>query len=99
MKACACSDSRSWAFIRDDLNAPDSVAPAEAVPGGVLPPAGYPGDGGVDSLPYPTLPPIPPADAQPAPVPDVDPAPARPVTPPAPRKAPQAKKSEDTIFF
>ena len=99
MKACACSDSRSWAFIRDDLNAPDSVAPAEAVPGGVLPPAGYPGDGGVDSLPYPTLPPIPPADAQPAPVPDVDPARARPVTPPAPRKAPQAKKSEDTIFF
>lgn len=98
MKACACSDSRSWAFIRDDLDAPDSVAPAGVVPGGALPPAGYPGDG-AGSLPYPTLPPIPPAEAQPRPDAAPTPAPARPAGPPAPRKAPQAKKTEDTIFF
>lgn len=98
MKACACSDSRSWAFIRDDLDAPDSVAPAGVVPGGALPPAGYPGDG-AGSLPYPTLPPIPPAEAQPPPDAAPTPAPARPAGPPAPRKAPQAKKTEDTIFF
>ncbi|MBI2261434.1 MAG: hypothetical protein HYU62_07185 [Caulobacterales bacterium] len=98
MKACACSDSRSWVFIRDDLDAPDSVAPAGVAPDGALPPAGYPGDG-AGSLPYPTLPPIPPAETQPAPGAVPTPAPARPAAPPAPRKAPQAKKTEDTIFF
>lgn len=98
MKACACSDSRSWVFIRDDLDAPDSVAPAGVAPDGALPPAGYPGDG-AGSLPYPTLPPIPPAETQPAPGAAPTPAPARPAAPPAPRKAPQAKKTEDTIFF
>ena len=101
MKACACSDSRSWVFIRDDLGAPDSVAPAEVAPGGGLPPAAYPGDGAPGSLPYPTLPPIPPADGPPPPDPGVTPppAPTRPAVPSAPRKAPQAKKTEDTIFF
>ncbi|CAN7352902.1 hypothetical protein [Brevundimonas sp. LjRoot202] len=98
MKACACSDSRSWVFIRDDLDAPDSVAPAGVAPDGALPPAGYPGDG-AGSLPYPTLPPIPPAETQPAPDAAPTPAPARPAAPPAPRRAPQAKKTEDTIFF
>lgn len=97
MKACACSDSRSWAFIRDDLDAPDSVAPA-GVDGGP-PPAVYPGDGSPDSLPYPTLPPIPPADGQPAPAPGVTPPPARPATPPVPRKAPEPKRTDDTTFF
>ena len=113
MKACACSDSRSWAFIRDDLGAPDSVAPAETAPGVAGPPAAYPGDGSPESLPYPTLPPLAlpdahtpeaPADAPPgaapAPAPAQGPArPARPAPAPGPRKAPAPKKSEDTIFF
>ncbi|HZW15719.1 MAG TPA: hypothetical protein VFF66_05635, partial [Brevundimonas sp.] len=99
MKACACSDSRSWAFIRDDLNAPDSVAPAGVAPDGTAPLTAYPGDGSPESLPYPTLPPIAPAEAPPTPAPAPAAPPARPDTPPAPRKAPQAKKSADTIFF
>ncbi|HEY0598998.1 hypothetical protein, partial [Brevundimonas sp.] len=105
MKACACSDSRSWAFVRDDLDAPDRVEPPSVVADGVPPPTAWPGDGSPESLPYPTLPPIPPADGQPLPAPGVTPAPgttpapARPATPPAPRKAPEPKRSEDTTFF
>ncbi|MDP3802162.1 hypothetical protein [Brevundimonas sp.] len=99
MKACACSDSRSWVFIRDDLDAPDRIDPPAVAPGDPQPPLPYPGDGGPESLPYPTLPPIPPAAGQPAPVPGAAPAPARPATPPAPRQAPEAKKSDDTTFF
>ncbi len=105
MKACACSDSRSWAFIRDDLDAPDRIEPAPVTAeGGPLP---YP-DGGDASLPYPTLPPIPPAagettptdpavtPAPAAPAPAARPAPARPTTPPPP---PKARRSDDTTFF
>jgi hypothetical protein len=105
MKACACSDSRSWAFVRDDLNAPDRVGSPTIGAEGV-PPMAYPGEGGPESLPYPTLPPIPPADGAPAPEPGVAPAPsttparpARPTTPPAPRKAPEPRKQDDTTFF
>ena len=61
MKACACTDSRSWAFIRDDLDAPDRLDPPTPVPGDPLAPQVYPGDGSPESLPYPTLPPIAPA--------------------------------------
>jgi len=93
MKACACSDSRSWVFIRDDLDAPDRIDPPAVAPGDPQPTA-YPGDGSPESLPYPTLPAIPPADGA-APVP----APAAPATPPVPRKAPEAKKSDETTFF
>ncbi|MBA3049400.1 MAG: hypothetical protein KKE42_07875 [Alphaproteobacteria bacterium] len=93
MKACACSDSRSWVFIRDDLDAPDRIDPPAVAPGDPQP-LTYPGDGSPESLPYPTLPAIPPADgAAPAP------APAAPATPPVPRKAPEAKKSDETTFF
>ena len=70
MKACACTDSRSWAFIRDDLDAPDRLDPPTPVPGDPLAPQVYPGDGSPESLPYPTLPPIAPADGStPAPAP------------------------------
>ncbi len=96
MKACACSDSRSWAFVRDDLDAPDRVEPAATGPDGVPPDVAYPGDGSPETLPYPTLPPIPPAVDQPAPAPGAAP---RPATPPGPRKAPEPKKSDDTTFF
>jgi hypothetical protein len=103
MKACACADDRSWAFVRDDTGAPDRIGS----PGsdGGPPPAAYPGDGGPESLPYPTLPPIAPADGEGVPAPDAaptpapTPAPARPATPPAPRKAPEPKKQDDTTFF
>jgi len=113
MKACACSDSRSWAFVRDDLDAPDRVGPTAVAPDGVPPPMAYPGDGSPETLPYPTLPPIPPADGALVPPPGVAPVPgqtpgaapaprstpARPATPPAPRKAPEPKKQDDTTFF
>lgn len=95
MKACACSDSRSWAFIRDDLDAPDRIDSPVVAPGDPQAPTAYPGDGSPESLPYPTLPPIPPADGT---APGATPAPA-PASPPAPRKAPEAKQAEDTTFF
>ena len=101
MKACACSDSRSWAFVRDDLGAPDRIgSPTPGVDGGPPP---EPGEGGPVSLPYPTLPPIAPGEGEPSTAPEAapapTPAPARPATPPAPRKAPQPKKQDDTTFF
>ncbi|KQS55225.1 hypothetical protein ASG17_03790 [Brevundimonas sp. Leaf363] len=58
LKACACSDSRSWTFIRDDLGAPDRIDPVTAQDAPV-PPAVTPGDGSPETLPYPNLPPIP----------------------------------------
>lgn len=91
MKACACTDSRSWVFIRDDLNAPDRIDPPAVAPGDPQGPRALPGDRSPESLPYPTLPPL-------APAPGATPAPA-PATPAAPRKAPEAKQGEDTTFF
>lgn len=105
MKACACSDSRSWVFIRDDLNAPDQINPPAGAEGDPTAPLTYPGDGSPGTLTYPTLPPIAPADGQPLPAPGAAPgptpapAPAAPSTPPAPRKAPEAEKSDETTFF
>ena len=96
MKACACADSRSWTFIRDDLDAPDRLGSSEVAPGE---PAAWPDDGAPQSLPYPTLPPIPDGQVAPAPPPAVTPAPPRRATPPAPRKAPEAKRTDDTTFF
>lgn len=96
MKACACADSRSWVFIRDDVGAPDAIAADTApdmVPEGEafgagtdFPPAALPvpEEGLRESLPYPTLPPIPPVAR-----PDVAPvAPMVPATPPSTRPAP-----------
>ena len=103
MKACACSDSRSWAFIRDDLDAPDRIDPAP-----VSAPEPLPYPDGDASLPYPTLPPIPPAAGEtpptdPAVTPPPAAAPAQPARPQPPRPAtpapPQARKSDDTTFF
>jgi hypothetical protein len=111
MKACACSDSRSWAFVRDDLDAPDRIEPAAApAEGGAALP--YPGEGAVPAqplpgqtgpgLPYPTLPTLPPADGEVAPgaAPAARPVP-RPATPrpSTPRQAPEAKQQDDTTFF
>jgi hypothetical protein len=105
LKACACSDSRSWAFIRDDLGAPDRVAPAAAPGEGVQGPAPmvYPGDGSPESLPYPTLP-APPADGvppatTPPPAASTGPRASPAPTPPRPRPAPKPTKQDDTTFF
>jgi hypothetical protein len=108
MKACACSDSRSWAFIRDDLGAPDRIAPdVPAVDANGQAPLPYP-DGGPapQSLPYPGLPQIPPVEGQAPAQPGVvapgatpAPAPARPTQAPAPRKAPEPRQQEDTTFY
>lgn len=99
MKACACSDARSWAFIRDDLDAPDRIDTPGVAPGDPAAPAAYPGDGSPESLPYPTVPATPPAGGVPAPAPGTAPIAPRPVTPPAPRKAPEPRQADDTTFF
>ncbi|CAL1689907.1 hypothetical protein MMB232_00026 [Brevundimonas subvibrioides] len=109
MKACACSDARSWAFIRDDFDAPDAVVPAALdEPGDPVPP-GVAGPAAPGSLPYPTLPRIPPVDGQAAPGQPVPPAgaPGTPATPPRatptrpsqPTAPPQPTQQEDTTFF
>lgn len=96
MKACACSDQRSWAFIRDDLDAPDRLrgrAPEAPDPAGA---GAYPDDPGAEGVEDVEGD----AAAVPAPSP-VDPAPQQsaPRGPPQPREAPQAKKDEEAVFF
>lgn len=102
MKACACSDPRSWAFIRDDLDAPDRIESPGIAPGDPAAPVTYPGDGSPESLPYPNVPATPPAAGgvpAPTPAPGTAPIAPRPATPPAPRKAPEPKQADDTTFF
>lgn len=90
LKVCACADDRSWAFVRDDLDASGRSTPTPPVED--QPPVeapieerrAQPVDPG---LPYPTLPAIPTS-----PPPGV--APAEPLTSPttpAPRPAPNAQ--------
>jgi len=108
MKACACSDARSWPFIRDDFNAPDAVASGDmADPGEVVPPgAPAPVPGAAGSLPYPNLPGIPGADGQSVPVqpgatyqaPSRPPV-ASPAPPSEPTAPPQPTQQEDSTFF
>jgi len=67
LKVCGCADSRSWAFIRDDLDAPDRVG--QEAPVADLPVAGdfgaeAPAGSSPSAMPYPTLPAIPPANGQ-----------------------------------
>lgn len=99
LKACACADRRSWAFVRDDLNAPDRVAaapppapetPMTPEPTVIQPPT----PPQMQGLPYPSLPSIPPVDnaapppTTPAPAPTPQrtaPAPSRPAQNAAPR--------------
>lgn len=107
LKACACSDRRSWAFVRDDLNAPDAIGTDEPVPATPAVPdveeaEETPGATAQPStaMPYPVLPaPVAPSAAQP--VQATPPTASRP-TPPSrlerqtvrPRPAPPAKKRE-----
>jgi hypothetical protein len=113
LKACACSDPRSWAFIRDDLDAPDRTS--ASAPGGE--PATE-DDFGSEPLPYPELgdlPRIPPSSPPPTdsavdPAPEGETgegsattgrAPARPAParPTTPREPPRAETQEDATFF
>lgn len=103
LKACGCADSRSWPFIRDDLNAPERVGQPEPVD--ALPVAeAYPGDGspaeaGDGALPYPNLTTTPAQPGQtPAPAPNGA-APGTPASPTAPRTAPEAQKQDETTFY
>ena len=114
MKACACTDRRSWTFIRDDIGAPDAIgadAPLEAQPEVITPPTPVaPLD---PSLPYPNLPPIPNGQTAPQTSPGQTPSQTRPTTPaarPMPRPAPtppapkgpqppQAQQQDDSTFF
>ncbi|WP_339913988.1 hypothetical protein [uncultured Brevundimonas sp.] len=97
MKACACDDARSWAFIRDDLDAPDRVTlAAPTADGGAVPPEA--GDGAAQSLPYPALPPLP-TDTPPADAANPAGTPPRPATRTTPRPPPKAKQQEDATFF
>ncbi|WP_395649540.1 hypothetical protein [Brevundimonas sp.] len=66
LKACACADRRSWAFIRDDLDAPDTIAVEAAPVGPTAPVTPVPETQG---LPYPDLPATPPATTPTAPQP------------------------------
>ncbi len=114
LKACACSDSRSWAFVRDDVGAPDAVSPPTPLdPVDTAPVAPVPGASpGAASLPYPNLGPIPPANGT------IPPAPGTPGTaspsgsaqpsttprteaarPTTPRAPPQPTKQDDATFF
>lgn len=114
IKACACADTRSWAFVRDDLGAPDRVAApgGSGDPGRPLPEGGQPypnvpapSDSSVPAATPPTTAPGdagPPTSAPPA----ARPAPTSPTTPrttpprqPAPRKAPEARQQDDATFF
>ena len=100
LKACACTDPRSWVFIRDDLGAPDRIDSDVPVELGLEPetqPEGTP------PLDYPDLPPIPDGETAPADAGDEaarpsanPPAPKRPTTPPP---APKAQRQDDTTFY
>lgn len=104
LRACACSDSRSWAFIRDDLGAPDRVS-TETAPGAQppMPEAVSPDVPPDGALPYPSLPAPSDGVITPAPAPlPTSPAPATAQGAPAPaqpRETPQPKKQDDTTFF
>lgn len=98
LKACACSDPRSWVFIRDDLGAPDRIDADVPVELGLEP---EPQPDGTPPLDYPDLPPIPEGETQPetgdaSPPSANPPAPKRPTTPPP---APKAQRQDDTTFY
>lgn len=106
LKACGCSDRQAWAFIRDDVGAPDRLGQSDAEP--IAPEEAAPAQYARPSaMPYPDLPAIPPVDA---PTSGITPTPsspeARPATPlasnrptPPPRAAPAPSKQDDTTFY
>lgn len=106
LKACGCSDRQAWAFIRDDVGAPDRLGQPDAEP--IAPDEAAPAqDARPSAMPYPDLPAIPPVDAPTSGTTPTPPSPqARPATPPAsnrptptPRAAPAPSKQDDTTFY
>ena len=108
LKACGCADRRAWAFIRDDVGAPDRLGETR---GDALPPEAETevptAQGGTPAMPYPALPAIPPVDAPDA---NATPAPGSPQAQPGaasrpnrpgstPRAAPAPTKQDDTTFY
>lgn len=111
LKACACTDPRSWPFIRDDLGAPDRIASDSEVGLGLEPGPDPDAAPGQTPLSYPDIPP--PSDgevagrdeaapgtlAPPAPS-SQSPAPrAQPTRPATPRSPPQAEQNDETTFY
>ncbi|WP_296816964.1 hypothetical protein [Brevundimonas sp.] len=99
LKVCACSDSRSYAFIRDDVGAEDSLpAPPQGTvetPGAPLTPLPYPDVSGEGPEDFPAIPPVPGQDGPSSPA---NP-PREPREPAAPRDPPQASRQEDSVFY
>ena len=106
LKACGCADSRAWAFIRDDVGAPDRLgAPQEALSPSEEEPSA---PDGTAAMPYPDLPAIPPVDSPSGPAPlgpqgqdqgDARPAASSARPQPPRRAAPAASQQEDTTFY
>lgn len=108
LKACGCADRRAWAFIRDDVGAPDRLGEGDAVsPEPETETEAPTPQGETPAMPYPALPAIPPvnapdANATPTPgSPQAQPAmPSRPNrSASAPRAAPAPTKQDDTTFY
>jgi len=107
LKACGCADRRAWAFIRDDVGAPDRLGETQGVAAAPEAETEATAQGKAPAMPYPALPAIPPVDAPDAnttPTPgssQAQPAtpsrPSRPTTPP--RAAPAPTKQDDTTFY
>jgi hypothetical protein len=106
LKACGCSDRQAWAFIRDDVGAPDRLGQSDAGP--IAPDEAAPAqDARPSAMPYPDLPAIPPVNAPGGGTTPTPPSPqARPASPPAsnqprtpPRTAPAPSKQDDTTFY
>lgn len=103
LKVCACADARSYAFIRDDLGAADSL-PAQR--GGAAgdpdtpSPLPYPDVPGQDASPpadeeLPDIPPVP----EPRPAPQVQRDQTRRPPPPTNEEAPRADPEAETVFY
>ena len=108
LKVCACADSRSWPFVRDDLGVPEREAPAASPtlsapaaptdPAEPVAPAAPPAaDTGPGTRPYPELEEILPAP-QPryAPEAQTEPRPAAPRPTPVPAPRPQTTPQPPT---
>jgi hypothetical protein len=100
LRACACSDARSWAFIRDDVDAPEAVSaePVEATPQPAGRPLPYPGDASAPAAVPDAAPPSgdAPAETPPAAARAPSISPARNERAPA---APRAQQQDEALFF
>lgn len=100
MRACACADARSWAYVRDDLNAGERPAPSLAGTDDAIP---EDETSGPPPMAYPSLPPAAgaPAATAASPAPSTEAAPPRTSTPPPsilrPEEAPAARQPRASV--